>query len=243
MQKATRVLIVEDDEISRIVTERFLTGRGFEVETAIDGQKALALLGNEVYDVVLMDIELPKINGLHLARQMKKYSHTHDIPIIALSAHAASADFSHEHSQDIAAFLSKPFQPEELLDVIIDVTTGHQPELDWPGLLKRTNADMDFLKEISDLFYRNSFDLINQIEESSNFSHIKDMAHRLKGSAATAGALRLSDIAREIQRLSQEKDIDGIQAKCKSFKSHLTNYYDCLAAKGIQLTGNRLVEV
>lgn len=236
--RVIRILMIEDDEVSRMVTERFLKSKGYEVETAVDGQKALALLGNEIYDIVLMDIALPKIDGFQLARQMKKHSRTQDIPIVAISAYTASVDFDKETNHVMEAFLSKPFSPEELLETIMRLTQIHQPELDWTGLLRRTDGDMDFLTEVAQLFCQNALNLITQINESSDCADINEYAHRLKGSAATAGALRLSELAYNMQQACDKKNIKQIRSLTKSFNSHLVNYIDYLGERGISLAHN-----
>lgn len=235
-EKITRVLLVEDDEVTRIVTERFLRSKGYMVETAINGQKALVLLGNETYDIVLMDIILPKIGGFHLARQMKKNSRTQNIPIIAISAYLELEDLENSNTKEMDAFLSKPIKPEELLEAIVQLTSSHQPELDWSGLLTRTDGEMDFIKEVAELFCHNSRGLIAEIEKSPDYDYIGNQAHRLKGSAATAGAVLVVEMAARIQKASENRDIQEIKANCATFTSILENYIKCLADKGITLT-------
>jgi len=232
----TRILIVEDDDVSRVVTERFLTGKGYCVDTAVNGQKALALLGNENYDVVLMDVLMPKIDGLRLAKQMKKSARTQNIPIIGISAGIAPEDMAAHNLKEMDMFLTKPFEPETLLKAISAVTSGRGTDiLDFNGLLRRMDGDLDFIKEVAELFCHNARNLIAEIEKSADFDDIREKAHRLKGAAATAGALSIAARAEGIEKASKEQDMQQIRAICQSLPKHMVQYIEYLAAEGVVL--------
>ncbi|MEN6350037.1 MAG: response regulator [Syntrophomonas sp.] len=232
---AIRVLLVEDDEVSRIVTERFLKSKGYQVHTAINGQEAIDLLARETYDIVLMDIILPQVGGFHLARQMRKHPNTQNIPIIAMSAFLNDDDLENKNVREMNAFLSKPFKPDELQETILRLTSLEQQELDWPGLLARTGGDTTFIQEVAEIFCGSSRGLIAEIEDSTDFDDISELAHRLKGSAAMAGALLIIEVAARIQEASNKRDEKAIKAECKFFESNLQNYVKCLADKGYKL--------
>lgn len=88
----TRVLLVEDNELNRDMMVRRLTRAGLEVITAGDGKQALKLMASEQPAIVLMDMNLPILDGWTASRQARADDRTKDIPIIALTAHAMEAD-------------------------------------------------------------------------------------------------------------------------------------------------------
>jgi two-component system, cell cycle response regulator DivK len=115
-----KILVVEDNPLNRLLLVRHLEKRGdWCVVTASDGSEALdkALL-EEMPDLVLMDLDLPILDGWTLTRAIKSYSHTADIPIIAVTAHLSRKD----HARAIAAgcrdVVTKPVDPIALLRAI-----------------------------------------------------------------------------------------------------------------------------
>ena len=88
----TRVLLVEDDEIGRDMLLRRLQRKGMDVETAVDGREAVEKSTRENYDIVLMDMSLPVMDGYEATRQLRARKETRDLPIIGLSAHAMVGD-------------------------------------------------------------------------------------------------------------------------------------------------------
>lgn len=113
-----RVLVVEDDEINRIICECYLTALGHEAVSAPDGEQALALLHQrrEPLDAVLMDISLPGISGPEVAVQLRQLDNGRwaNLPIVAMSAHVRCASFSSDIDAEMAAFLQKPFDKRAL---------------------------------------------------------------------------------------------------------------------------------
>jgi len=87
-----RILLVEDNELNRDMLSRRLQRKGFEVEMAVDGRQGveMALTGN--YDLILMDMSLPEIDGWEATRRVREAPQTRNVPIIALTAHAMSGD-------------------------------------------------------------------------------------------------------------------------------------------------------
>lgn len=230
-----RVLLVEDDEVSRIVTERFLLGKGYSVDTAVNGQDALDRLARQTYDIIIMDIILPQIGGFHLARQIRKHPNTKNIPIIAMSAFLNDEDLDNSNIREMNAFLSKPFKPDELQEVIVRLTSGCQPELDWSGLLSRTGGDMSFIKEVAQIFCMNARRLMDQIKKAADLNEIGELAHRLKGSAATAGAVQIFEAAVRIQKAAVKRDESPIKAEISRFEANLHRYIESLAEKGLKI--------
>ncbi|MHC1790952.1 hybrid sensor histidine kinase/response regulator [Solidesulfovibrio sp.] len=113
-----RILLAEDEPVNRIFTVRALQKLGHKVDTAADGREALALLGRAVYDLVLMDIQMPRLNGLEATRlirsgQIEGVPAT--IPVVALTAYAMDADRQRGLEAGMDEYVTKPFEPAELV--------------------------------------------------------------------------------------------------------------------------------
>jgi CheY-like chemotaxis protein len=120
----TKILLVEDNEMNRDMLTRRLVRRGFLVVSAADGAQAVSLAGQELPDVVLMDINLPVVDGWEAIRTLKASARTSAIPIIALTAHALAEAHERALTEGCSAFVSKPIDLPELLAAIHGACTG-----------------------------------------------------------------------------------------------------------------------
>jgi two-component system cell cycle response regulator DivK len=113
-----RILLVEDNEMNRDMLSRRLARRGHEVLIAVDGEQGSDTAQAEMPDVILMDLNLPKLSGWELTRQLKGDSRTAHIPIIALTAHALNSDRELARSVGCDDFETKPIDFARLLSKI-----------------------------------------------------------------------------------------------------------------------------
>lgn len=114
----TKVLLVEDSELSRDMLSRRLKRRGYDVVLAIDGLEGLTKARTESPDVILMDMSLPVIDGWESTRRIKSDPATQSIPIIALTAHAMAGDEKRALDAGCNAYHTKPGDFTELLSKI-----------------------------------------------------------------------------------------------------------------------------
>ncbi len=114
----TRVLLVEDNDINSLIATEVLEQYGCTVDNAADGVIALRMLEAKEYDVVLMDIQMPNMDGLEATRHIRKMPKYDNLPIIAMSAHALVQDHEKSREAGMQAHVIKPFIPEELRKVI-----------------------------------------------------------------------------------------------------------------------------
>jgi protein-histidine pros-kinase len=116
-----RVLVVEDNAVNQLVVVRILQKDGYEVRTAADGREALALFEVEKPDVILMDLQMPNMDGLEATRCLRASEAGRDVPIIALTAHAMAGDREKCLQAGMNAYLSKPVQAEALRRLLAEV--------------------------------------------------------------------------------------------------------------------------
>ena len=113
-----KILLVEDNEMNRDMLSRRLKRKGYEVELALDGQEGVTKAQSGTYDLVLMDMSLPVIDGWEATRQIRATPDVATIPIIALTAHAMSGDREKALSAGCDDYDTKPIELPRLLGKI-----------------------------------------------------------------------------------------------------------------------------
>jgi two-component system, cell cycle response regulator DivK len=110
-----RILLVEDNEMNRDMLSRRLARKGYQVALAIDGRQGVEMAKTLDYDLVLMDMSLPEVDGWDATRQLKSDPETEALPIIALTAHAMSGDREKALEAGCDDYDTKPIEMERLL--------------------------------------------------------------------------------------------------------------------------------
>ena len=113
-----RILIVEDTEDNRRIMRDLLSNAGFDIIEAHDGQAAVAAASLHVPDLILMDIQLPVLNGYEAIRRIKADIRLRSIPIIAVTSYALSGDKESARAAGCDRYVAKPFSPRQLLATI-----------------------------------------------------------------------------------------------------------------------------
>jgi CheY-like chemotaxis protein len=112
------ILLVEDNEMNRDMLSRRLKRRGFDVEMAVDGREGVEMARTGGYDLILMDMSLPEIDGWEATRQLRASRQTEKIPIIALTAHAMAGDREKALEAGCDEYDTKPIELDRLLSKI-----------------------------------------------------------------------------------------------------------------------------
>ena len=113
-----KILLVEDNEMNRDMLSRRLARKGFEVAIAVDGRQGVEMAQAAAYDVILMDMSLPEIDGWDATRQLRAAPTTKSVPIIALTAHAMSGDREKAIEAGCDDYDTKPIELDRLLGKI-----------------------------------------------------------------------------------------------------------------------------
>ncbi len=112
------ILYVEDNEFNRKIVRDLLARTSYRLIEATDGEAGVAMALQEPPNLILMDIQLPKISGLDATRRLRADARTAQIPIIAITSYALSGDDQKALDAGASAYLAKPYSPRELLDLI-----------------------------------------------------------------------------------------------------------------------------
>ena len=110
-----RILVVEDQDDNRRILRDLLTASGYELIEAVDGEQGLTAAEQERPDLILMDIQLPGIDGYEVTRRIKANEALRNIPIIAVTSYALSGDDQKAFEAGCDAYVTKPFSPRQLL--------------------------------------------------------------------------------------------------------------------------------
>ncbi len=119
----TTVLVVDDDPVIQTLLQVNFEMEGYTVVGAVDGAEGLERARADLPDVVVLDIMMPKMNGLEVASALKTDPATADIPVILLSAKAQESDIRAGHSTGAEDYITKPFDPLDLLDRVAALIT------------------------------------------------------------------------------------------------------------------------
>lgn len=194
-----RLLIVDDEPNLLRAVAACLRGEGYEVETARSGEEALIHIAQRLPDLIISDIRMPRMDGFALARQLRSNPRTDLIPVIFLTAKDESADRIAGIRSGVDAYLTKPFEPDELIAVVANILTR----------VERTHA------EIARLISSNT-----HINIAFSDEELTDAEQRI--ASAVASGLSNKEIASEfgISVRTVENHISHILAK-KNFENRV----------------------
>jgi two-component system cell cycle response regulator DivK len=113
-----RVLYVEDNEYNRKIVRQMLSRTSYRLLEATDGEEGVAMAQRELPDLILMDVQLPKLSGLDATRRLRADPRTAHIPLVVVTSFALSGDDQQAMDAGASAYLAKPYSPRDLLALI-----------------------------------------------------------------------------------------------------------------------------
>ena len=219
-----RLLLVEDNPINRQVARELLGGTGIIVDDACDGFEALEALERRSYDIILMDIQMPGMDGYEATRRIRENPRFREIPIIAMTAHALSGFREECLAAGMSDYVAKPVEPLELIKVLRkwlepgapaasasaaapdpaqDPPGESLPGVDMAAGLQRLSGNRALYLELLRDFAREFSGVPALIRRALREGRIADArrdAHTLKGVAANLSLLATCDAAAEVER-------------------------------------------
>lgn len=210
-----RILIVDDNEMNRLVASTILLNFGPQVMVAESGEIALEMVDKENFDLILMDIQMPVLNGYDTTRLLRDEGYKG--PIIALTASAISGEREKCIAAGMDDYITKPIN-EELFVTVIDkwmvkkTVEPDQPEAMLPlysldGLYVISKGREDFVTKMIQLFCDQmpiTLSDLNHALENTDLSNISKLAHKLKSTIDHLGILSIQRVIRDIESLSDE---------------------------------------
>jgi signal transduction histidine kinase/DNA-binding response OmpR family regulator len=228
---ALRILLAEDNRVNQVVATKTLQKMGHSIVVANNGSEALSMLATEPFDLVLMDVQMPEVDGLTATRKIReheKQTHVH-LPIIAMTAHAMTGDRERCLNAGMDGYVSKPINAEQLEQAIASVVTPGIGSIadsaktkqeaassanviawDAAGTLERLGGDETLLHEVVRVFLEDipgHLAGLRRAIEESDLNALERIAHNLKGALGYLGISSLCDNARELERMGKERDL------------------------------------
>ncbi len=236
-----RVLLAEDNVVNQLVALRLLERCGHTVTVAANGKKALEALEKDSYDAVLMDVQMPEMNGWEATQAIREKERATGgrIPIIAMTAHAMKGDDERCFAAGMDDYLTKPIRTEELVSALdkvgarkiarelrLDRATPKQggEALDMAAALDRLGGDRDLYYELVGVFkgeFPNVEAAMRRAIVDRDAGALERGAHTLRGSSANLGAVRVSDAAMELEKLARSGKLEGSEEQFKVLQKEI----------------------
>jgi signal transduction histidine kinase/DNA-binding NarL/FixJ family response regulator len=227
-----RVLIAEDDKTNQLVVSKMLQEFAPELRIADDGLQAVEALDEAKYDIVLMDVRMPNMDGLAATRAIRGRGGDYaTLPIIALTANAFAEDVEHCREAGMSDFLAKPLRKPVLVAAMLRALRGGAKPYQIsaadrsgppPSRVRQDSALMHLMREIGKDQLRNMVDLfvretqrraaqISAFAEGGNREEIGIEAHSMKGGAKLLGLSEIADLARTIESSAADLPADELR--------------------------------
>jgi two-component system, sensor histidine kinase and response regulator len=244
-QNRLRVLLAEDNAVNQLVALRLLERFGHTVTVAANGKKALEAWEKGGFDAILMDVQMPEMNGWETTQAIreKERSTGGRIPIIAMTAHAMKGDDERCFAAGMDDYLTKPIRTEELMTVlekvgarkaarevrmdratIRRVINQETEAVDLPAALERLGGDRSLYDELVGVFKNECPGMTAEMRRAIDDRDGKTLArsaHTLRGSSSNLGAVAVADAALELEKLARAEELEGAGEQFKILESEI----------------------
>jgi CheY-like chemotaxis protein len=223
-----RILLVEDNRINQRVALRMLEKDGHQVTIAEDGKKALLAVEQNAFDLVLMDVQMPEMDGLETTtaiRDRERGTRRH-LPIVAMTARAIKGDRERCLAAGMDDYIAKPVAFAELRRVlsVIRATTSPPPVFDEAAALARVDGDVGFLRELASLLVEDAPQVLAQIGEAiaaEDAARVERTSHRLKGGLIPFCSPDAFEAAQALEDLGHSGKLGPAKQKFHDLERHL----------------------
>jgi len=225
------VLLVEDNFVNQKVAVRFLERLGCTVEVASHGAEGVAACQQRHFDIVLMDLQMPVMDGMTATRKIREWETTGHVPIVALTANAMTGDRELCEAAGMDGYLTKPIEVERLRDVLTKyglernetdtsaatpppAPAALKPPVDLRGFQSITSGDNAFAQELAVTFIASGEQQLAEMAAAaaqSNRVALARAAHQLKGACANIHAHALKALAERMENESGAGDARALQ--------------------------------
>jgi signal transduction histidine kinase/DNA-binding response OmpR family regulator/HPt (histidine-containing phosphotransfer) domain-containing protein len=246
-----RLLVVEDNPVNQQVASRMLANMGHHVDLATNGAEAVEAVRTRRYDAVLMDCQMPVMDGYDATRAIRALDSTAArVPIIAMTASAMIGDAERCLDAGMDDYLPKPVHRSELTRILsrwlapptptrlTDRSTDQHTDLKDPPVLDPTVLaslhevmDADAINSFIAMFTQNTTHGISHLREAcaaGNTETVRATSHGLRGSSGTVGAIRLTDLLQELETLAGNNHLQGVDPLLDRIDAEFANVQQAL---------------
>ncbi|TFH86320.1 response regulator [Billgrantia azerbaijanica] len=223
-----RVLVVEDNPVNRQVAAAMLERLGCQVRMVESGEQALEAVRQAVFDVVLMDVQMPDMDGLQTVRRLREGGGwPARMPVVAMTAGGPGAEQARCLAAGMSDYLTKPLDRQALADCLLRVLPRPAPGATKGAVRAGMPLDEATLTELAEsvgqaglaaliaLYRRQIAERLVELERAvmgRDAQRVGQAAHQLKGESSTLGAVRVAGLAEELERMGKDARLDGAAA-------------------------------
>ncbi|WP_319764173.1 response regulator [Maridesulfovibrio sp.] len=249
------VLLVEDNAINSNVARELLECAGMIVKTVVNGLEAVGETRKNHFDAVLMDVQMPIMDGLEATTEIRKIESLEDLPIIAMTAHAMSGDREKCIDAGMNDYVSKPIDRKQLFDTltrwitpngnrelqeVLPVQNNHEdkgtipdslPGIDIKSALQRMLVRPKLLWEMLNDFkddYSDSGEILRKMIADGEDEDAKRLAHTIKGVSGNLSIFSLHRICSELEQAIIDEDFNAVQSLLDSYEKELRTVLDSI---------------
>jgi two-component system sensor histidine kinase/response regulator len=247
--KGSRILLVEDNDLNQEVATELLRDAGFIVDLAENGQIALGMLNGAEYDMVLMDMQMPVMDGITATREIRKDARFKDLPVVAMTANAMQDDSDRCMAAGMTDHVAKPIEPETLWKALLKWIKPQHMAVADAGIEQQAVPDVNLPSDIDGLdmvdglrrvrgkksLYlsmlrrfiigqKSAAAEILEALEGNAWDTAKRLAHTLKGVSGTIGATNLQQLAERLETvIKEDRPREEIDARLDEIKIPLAS--------------------
>jgi len=231
--RALRLLVAEDTPVNRKLVATVLSKRGHHVTTVENGRQAVEAVAQNAFDLVLMDVQMPEMDGLEAARAIRAREGTSGghVPIVALTAHALKGDRERCLAAGMDGYLAKPIDLDQLVATVegwgtpVSSSAQAAPKgFDEEFALGRVAGDHKLLREVVSIFRADYPKTLRRVEAAlarRDGEGLRMAAHALKGSVATFGAGEVREAALRLEQRGKGRRFTGASRDLTELKAGL----------------------
>ena len=248
-----RILLAEDNVVNQKLAQALLGRAGHAVVVVGNGERAFEAFTTEPFDLVLMDVQMPVMDGMKATARIRRHEQENGghIPIVAMTAHSMKGDRERCIDAGMDGYIAKPIQSETLLAEIakflpeletievdtVQVDTPRETAVEGPidaaDLLARVNGDRELLAELVELFRGDYPKLLEEIRSAlgrGDAEALRHAAHTLKGAVGNFSAESAVEAARNLEDIGREDDLSGAEAAVHTLEQELEQLGSVLTA-------------
>jgi len=217
--KEIQVLLADDNAVNMALNLRIMASimPGARLTEVSDGAQAIAACMKKTFDFILMDVQMPEIDGIEATKQIRQIEGYADTPIIGVTAGNISGERERCLAAGMSDFLAKPIRQQDLYTALDKAISGNpivdegsdlahdDQHLDMRRLDEQAGDDPAFLAFFLDLVVREITGARRQLQvaiHASDIVHVKELLHKLRGTASTAGLVKLAEMTKELETSS-----------------------------------------
>ena len=244
--RALHVLVAEDNPVNRTLVTKLLQKRGHRITAVDNGRAAVEVSRDTPFDAILMDLQMPEMNGLEATQAIRSRETTRGghVPIIALTAHAMQGDRERCLAAGMDGYLAKPIDVNALILAVEGIGDQRAAPVsrapvtgifDEQMALAHTGGDRDLLRDLISLFRADARTSLRRIERAvhqRDGEALRAAAHALKGSIATVGSKPGRELAAELEQMGRGERFEDARSTFDTLRETLDLLNQAFAAAG-----------